>query len=390
MTGKRRPRGEGSVHRRTDGRWVGIVDLGYGKGNGSRNRRYIYGRTKNECLDKLHIAQRRVRDVGAMPPVRLTVGEWLTTWTEQVLPGSVRESTAANYAVLVRHYIVPVLGNRSLTKLAPADVRAFLGELARTDSRHGRPLSARTVQYVHAVLRRALTQAMREELVTRNVAALVSAPRVLHREVNYLEPEQAQDLLAAARDDRLYALYAVALALGLRRGEALALRWRDIDLEKRTLRVRGSLQRVNGRLQITEPKTARSRRLIPLPDICVDALVEHRERQASDREHATIWIESDLVFTTSIGTPIEPRNLVRHFQTLCRRAGLPQIRFHDLRHTCASLLLAQGVEPRVIMETLGHSVIGTTLNIYTHVLPATQRSAADRMDDLLGRKRDET
>ena len=326
-----------------------------------------------------------MQDAGSLPSSRLTLNDWLTIWTEQILPGSVRESTAENYAHLVRCYVMPILGTRPLIKLTPADVRAFLVELGRTNSRDGKPLSARTVQYAHSVLRRALTEAIREELVTRNVAALVAPPRVPHRDVAYLDPEQARQLLVAARNDRLYPLYAVALALGLRRSEALALRWTDINLGKRTLRVQGSLKRVNGRLRITEPKTARSRRIVPLPAICVDALIEHRDRQAVERDKARLWIGSDLVFTTSIGTAIEPRNMVRHFQALCQRAGLPAIRFHDLRHTCASLLLAQGVEPRVIMETLGHSAIGTTMNLYTHVLPATQRSAADRMDDLLGR-----
>lgn len=381
MTGRRRSRGEGSVYRAADGRWRGSIDVG--GPDGVRRRRYVSARTRRDCLDKLHVAQRHVQDTGTIPPARLTLGDWLRTWTAQILPGSVRPSTAANYSILVDRYLIPALGNRLLGQLTPADVRAFLADLSRRESRLGRPLSPRTLQYIHAVLRRSLTQALREELVTRNVAALVAPPRVPFREVQSLEPEQAQQLLAAARNDRLYALYAVALALGLRRGEALALRWQDIDLDRRTLRVRGSLQRIQGQLQITEPKTARSRRLVPLPDACAVALTQHRDRQATEIANAKVWVDESLVFATRVGTPIEPRNLVRHFQALCARAGLPRIRFHELRHTCATLLLAQGVEPRVIMETLGHSVIGTTMNLYTHVLPATQRAAADRMDDLM-------
>jgi integrase len=163
----------------------------------------------------------------------------------------------------------------------------------------------------------------------------------------------------------------------------IALRWEDIYFDARTLRVAGSLQRINGELLVSEPKTARSRRTIPLPNVCVEALIRHRANQAKEKLEAPIWPHPELVFATSVGTPIEPRNLVRHFEALCKRAGVRKVRFHDLRHTCASLLLAQGVEPRVIMDTLGHTMIGTTLNLYTHVLPATQRDAADRMDDVL-------
>lgn len=161
------------------------------------------------------------------------------------------------------------------------------------------------------------------------------------------------------------------------------MQWADIDLDRGTLRVAGSLNRVGGHLVRSEPKTAKSRRIVPLPGICVEAMVEHRLRQAEERAKAVWWPDTDYVFTTKVGTPIEPRNLTRHFIALCTSAGIRQVRFHDLRHTCASLLLAQGVEPRVIMDTLGHTMIGTTMNLYAHVMPAAQRDAADRMETLL-------
>jgi integrase len=378
---KRRGHGEGSIYRRADGLWVGVASTT--EASGRRRRRYVYGSTRAKVQEKLGEVRRDLRlGIGAANRTP-TVGEYLESWLRTALPGSVRESTALSYADLTRRHIIPAVGGRRLDRLTPADVREFLAAKSKEQSVRGRPLSPRTVQYLHAILRRALEQARREELVHRNVAALVTPPRVVREEVQPLSPDEALRLLEVAKAGRLYALYSVALAIGLRRGEALALRWGEIDFDNATLRVTGSLQRIGGELRLTQPKTARSRRVVPLPDVCVDALRAHRAAQAKERLRAETWADPDLVFTTTKGTPIEPRNLVRHFEALCRRAGVRKIRFHDLRHTCASLLLVQGVEPRVIMETLGHSVIGTTMNLYTHVMPVTQRAAATRMDQLL-------
>jgi integrase len=240
------------------------------------------------------------------------------------------------------------------------------------------------VQYIHAVLRRALQQARMDELISRNVAALVQPPKLPRREWQYLTPDQARQLLDAVRGDRLYAVYAVAVAVGLRRGEVLGLRWQDIDLEEGVLYVRRSLQRLGGELVLGDTKTDKSYRRVPLPRICVESLREHHERQDKERVEAPVWLDEwNLVFMTKHGTPIEPRNLLRHFQAQCEKLGLPKLRFHDLRHTCASLLLAQGVDLPIVKETLGHAAIQTTM-LYTHVAPILQRKAADRMDDLLG------
>ena len=199
--------------------------------------------------------------------------------------------------------------------------------------------------------------------------------------------------METAKGDRLEALYTVATATGLRQGEALGLRWRDVDLDAGSLRVAHSLQRVpiakrigkGPEFVLAEPKTARSRRAIHLPGVVVTALREHRVRQLEDRIAAgSAWLDLDLVFCTTVGTPLVARNVVRAFGHLLRRAGLPPIRFHDLRHSAATLMLAQGVSPRVIMETLGHSQIGMTMNLYAHVMPSMQRDAADLMDAVLG------
>jgi integrase len=263
-------------------------------------------------------------------------------------------------------------------RLTPQHVEAFLSGKLESG------LSPRTVEYLRAVLRQALNRAIKWGYLTRNVAALADGPRVERPEIRPFTPDQARLFLASVRGDRVEALYSVALALGLRQGEALGLLWEDVDLEAGTLAVRHALQRVDGRLQLVEPKTFRSRRNLFMPRVVVEALNAHRKRQLLDRLVAgSRWTEAGLVFTSSIGTPLDGRNVTQRFQAQVERAGLPRQRFHDLRHGCASLLLAQGVSPRVVMETLGHSQIGLTLGTYSHVIPALQRDAADQMERVL-------
>lgn len=298
-----------------------------------------------------------------------------------------------------------------LSKLSPQDVQTFLNdklkarrgnlkaskrtELAAKDlaqesetstarDDESVTLSPRTVQYIYAVLRRALGQALKWNLVARNVATLVDPPRVRRPEVQPLSPEEARQLLTKVEGDRLAALYSVALALGLRQGEALGLRWRDVDLEAGTLAIRNALQRVDGKLQFVDPKTSKSRRTVALPEVAVAALRTHRVRQYQERLVAgTRWHDTGLVFTTSIGSGLDGRNVTRQFQKLLKDLGLPRQRFHDLRHTCASLLLAQGVHPRVVMDILGHSQIKLTMDTYSHVIPQLQRDAAGRINEIL-------
>ena len=248
-------------------------------------------------------------------------------------------------------------------------------------------LSPRTVGYLRGVLRGALGHAERTDLVTRNVARLARPPRVPRRRVSPLSVEQVRTLVATIAGDRLEALYLVALGVGLRQGEILGLRWSDVDLEGGTLTVRHALARIDGRLELVEPKSVTSRRVVPLPAFVRDALVAHRVRQAAEPLPARPDPPdpfSDLVFVTTHGTPLDGITITRRFQHILAGAGLPRQRFHDLSHACASLLLAQGVPARVVMETLGHSEISLTLNTYSHVLPSLGREAALRMDEVLG------
>jgi integrase len=379
--GKRAPDGAGSLYRRKDGIWAGAIRVGWQ--DGQRKRVTVYGKTPDEVFEQLDEVRRRTR--AGMPAFDggEPLAEYLESWLTDTLPGTVKPATEASYGNIVRRHLIPTLGKVSLRKLTPGHVRRLLREKSQESNGRDGMLSPRMVQYIHAVLRRALEQARRDELVVRNVAALVQPPRVPRQEYRWLTEEEAKRLVAAVRNDRLYAVYALALGLGLRRGEVLGLRWVDVDLDAAIITVRRSLQRLGGKLVLVEPKTKRSYRQVPLPRLCVDALREHRERQDKERADSPVWLDEwGLVFTTKHGTPIEPRNLLRHFYGLCERLGLPRLRFHDLRHSCASLLLVRGVQPATIMETLGHAVIHTTMQ-YAHVMPRSMREAAATMDDLL-------
>ena len=310
----------------------------------------------------------------------------------------------------MRRHIAPALGKLLLTKLGPQHVQGFIkdklaprpcgpcGGTGKEPGKHKEKkdcracrgngsirLSPRSVQYMHSVLSRALNRAVKWDLVPRNVCKLVSPPRVPRHPVEPLSPEEARRLLTAINGDRNEALYSVAMALGLRKGEALGLRWSDIDLEAETLHVRHALQRLKGKRELVEPKSERSRRTLPLPAFAVKVLRAHRAHQMQERLLAgSRWQEGGYVFTSTIGTPMDERNVSRLFKVALAKAGIAPKRFHDLRHTAASLLLAQGVHPRTVMETLGHSQISLTLNTYSHVLPSVLREAADKMEAIIG------
>lgn len=384
-TGRRRANGEGTVYPRKDGRYEGAAYVL--STSGVRKRVRVYGRTRKEAHDKLTELLEQNRRGVPVASSSQTVGEYLTYWLEHVARHRVRASTYRTYAMYVREHLVPGLGKKRLPRLTARDVRLFLNARRTAGSRHpGRrdaALSARTVAHLHAVLRNALEHAVREDLLVRNVAKQVQVSPGHTDEVEPLSIEEARQLLKAVRTDRLCALYAVALSVGLRRGEALGLRWVDVDLDTGVLRVRQTLQRQNGRLEYVPPKTPRSRRTIPLLPGMVAALREHRTRQDAERVTAgERWHESGLVFTTETGTPVEPNDFSRAFVRTCERAGLRRIRLHDLRHTCASMLLAQGAPPRVVMEILGHSSLDMTMNTYAHVMLDAQRKALRGMDDL--------
>ena len=378
-TSSRRRRGhnEGSIFQRKDGRWVARVDLGYQ--NGRRQRKDMFGRTRRDVQQKLAAAQRAVQDNLPIPAERQRFGAFLTAWLEDVARPNLRPRVFVRYRELLTLHAIPTLGARPLAKVTPQDMQA----LYRVKLEEG--LAPRTVGHLHRVLHRALADALRWGLVARNVCDAVKPPKVQAQEMRALSPNEARQLLTAAAGDPLQALYVVAVTVGLRQGELLGLKWADVDLDAGRLQVRRSIARVNGQGWIEqEPKSAKSRRSVALTRLAVESLYRHRRRQLERRVKALAWEDNGFVFANEVGRPLTPQNLTqRSFLPLLERAGLPRVRFHDLRHTAATLLLAQGVHPKVVQEMLGHSTVSLTLDVYSHVTPTLQSEAAEKMQAVL-------
>jgi len=372
----KRGQNEGSISKRKDGRWEGAITI---PDSGGKRKRF-YAETAKEVREQLTAFLRALDQGETLTTDRQTVAQFLDRWLTDVVKPSVRAKTHHSYAQLVRLHLSPALGRHQLAKLTAQEVQAMM------NAKLAEGLSPRTVQYLRAVLRRALGQALKWQLVNRNVATLVDPPRVERPEMLAFNPEQAARFLDAVKGDRLAALYTVALSLGLRQGEALGLRWQDIDFDSGTLRVAVALQKINGQpARLVEPKTRQSRRTLPVPAPLLAQLRGHRIHQLEERLLAgQRWVGEQwgLVFANTLGGPLDPSHVVVAFKKHLQRAELPNLRFHDLRHSCASLLVAQGTHPREVMEILGHSTIALTMNTYSHVLPQAQRDAAMLLDTL--------
>lgn len=374
---KRNPNGAGTITQRKDGRFQAAVYVL--QPDGTRARKFAYGKTWAECDAKRRELLGKVDNGIPVPTRSAKLSEWLPYWLDNVVQPRRKLSTYDKYETHVRLHLVPGIGSKRLESLSVADVRRFLVQLEKKTT-------AATAKESHRVLRTALTAACREELITRNVATLVEPPRSKARELSPWSLDETLDFLAAARRDPLYAAFVLAIAMGLRRGELIGLRWADVDLDRRVLYVRQQIQRRRGVLYDDDPK-GRRRRAVPLPAMCIAPLRWHRMRQNDQRAKAgEEWKGSDYVFTTRTGSPVEPRNVYRSFTRVAASAGLRVIRLHDARHGCATLLTAAGVAPRVVMEILGHSQISITMDVYTHVVQDTQREAISHMDRLLKRR----
>jgi integrase len=383
------------VYQISEGHWRGA--LAWTDADGTRHRRAVSGHTSAETRDKLDDLRRELK-LGTIAPAGhgVTVGDYLADWIERE-KAHVRPSTWRGRETHVRCYLIPALGRRPLSRRTPAEVERALGRFTASgrpvtaeDRRRGRqkhePVSPLTARHIRATLRIALALAVREGRLGRNVAADARPPYVPHRAVDYLGAADVRRLLDATRDDTCGPIYALAASTGLRLGELLGLSWSDVDGLAGTLSVRRSLAIApGGGWSLAEPKSARSRRTIPLPTIARDALVQRKAAQEVDRTAAgTAWQDRDeLVFTDAIGRPMRPGGVSTAFQRAREAAGVPRVRFHDLRHSAATLMLAEGVPLAVISEWLGHAGIAITAAHYAAVVPALRREAADAMDRAL-------
>lgn len=367
--------GSGTVFKRADGRWCGAMYVQ--EADGRRVRRRIYAKTRKEAEDKL-IELRTKSEAGVpLTPTHLTVASYLEEWLSQVVAHRVRPNTLAAYQFHFDRYLGPDLGSKRLGRLTAREVRLYL------ESLRSRGVGVRTIRYVHATLRAALEDAMREEILEKNVAKLVRPPSAPRPERNPLTVEETKQFLVGNQESRLYALYVVIALLGLRRSEALGLTWDDVDLDEGVLIVRRGLHRINGQLMIMDTKTARSRRTIPMPVIVRSVMAQHLARQRSEREAlGQRWTASGHVFTTEIGTPIDPDNCSKFVKKALQAAGVRDIRMHDFRHGCVSVLLGLGVPPRTVMEIAGHSGLEMTMNVYAHVSLDDKKAALDKLGGL--------
>jgi integrase len=368
---RKRGQNEGSIFQRKDGLWTVQVTI--------QNKRISkYFKTQSECREWLRNTQSQIHNGLTLAGARITVIEFLEQWLGTIRE-SVRPKTLYQYSQIVRQHIVPRLGIIKLKDLRPDQIQALYNE------KLDKGVSARTVLLTHSVLHKALNQALKLGMIGRNPAQAVSRQKFSHKEMRVLTSDQARTFLSAAESTRYRALFHLALHTGMREGELLGLKWEDLDWVTRQLHVKRQLQRTPGKgLVFAEPKTAAGRRTIVLSRSMVEKLREHMENQDQVRQQAgEKWQENGLIFPTTIGTPMAARNMYEDFKILLKRIGLPIIRFHDLRHTAATLMLQQGVHPKIVQERLGHADISMTMNIYSHVLPSMQEEAAEKLDELL-------
>lgn len=371
----------GQIIKRGDDTWLVRIFMGR---DAQGTRRYMNKTIKGKKKDAEAYLRKTATSISTgtfVEPSALSVSEYLDRWLHTVARHRVRERTFFDYSELIDRYVRPTLGEKRLSDLRPLHIQSLYTELQE------RGLS-RTVRYTHAVLSSALKQAVKWLMLAQNPASLVDVPKAVHREMLALSPEEAKRFLAESSKDRWSALFALAVSTGMRPEEYLALQWKDVDLVKGIATVQRALtwNRKGGGWKFTQPKTARSRRNIPLPASVMSALIAHRRKQAEERLKAGAEYQNhDLVFATIEGTPLMMRNLLRrHFKPILKRAKLPDsIRLYDLRHSCATLLLAANEHPKVVSERLGHASVTLTLDTYSHVLPSMQQAASEKLESLL-------
>lgn len=375
---QRRGHGEGTIYKRkSDGRWVAEITLGRQHG-GKRRKKIIYRKTRKAAQEALIKNLSDMQQGLPIDSAKQTLATFLLSWLENTVKGSRAVNTYKSYANTVHKHIIPVLGDLQLSKLQPQQLQ-YLYRMKREEG------LTRTVQLIHAVLHNALALAVKWELIPRNIVEVVDTPKVPRKEIKVLTFEEVNRFLKTAQDDPFYALYVVAVTSGLRQGELFALKWSDLNREAGTIQVQRQLQWVRGEAQFREPKSAKSRRTVTLPEVAIEALRKHKVEQAKQRLVAGAkWHDLGLIFTSSLGTPLHRSNLLqRYFYPMLEKAGVPRIRFHDLRHTAATLLLEQGIHPKIVQERLGHSQISMTLDTYSHVLPTMQQEVAEKLDAIL-------
>ncbi len=372
---------KGSIRKqsKSKGTWQIRIDLG-NNANGKRKRKIETFRGDKQG------AERRLRELLLqldnglpMETSKDTVNGFLAKWMETYVKTNCSARTLEGYQWYVKRYVIPKLGNVPLVKLAPQDVQGLYADMLE------RGLSARTVLHAHRILKEALSHAVKWGYIIRNVCDAVDPPRPRHKEMKALNAVEVQKLLEASNQSPYRHIFYLAIYSGLRLGELLGLRWSDLDIENRALSINRAIARIAGKgLVVTEPKTARSRRLISLPESTVALLSSMKAQQRDLWESRDVQLDEEAyIFSSWTGGPMSPDTVSHAFRKIIRKSGLPEVRFHDLRHTHATLMLKQGVHPKIVSERLGHSSINITLDTYSHVLPGMQEAAVDAFEKAL-------
>ena len=378
---KRTANGEGNIRKRKDGRWEGRYTVGYDPETGKLLSKNVLGKTQAEVKEKLAVALDTMKKVDVAVSANMTTGDWLDTWLDHFAKPVMRPSTYANYETLIRLHIKPHIGEVKLNKLSTLQLQKLYNTLL-ANGRYDRPeaankpkgLSSKTVRNIHTVIHSACEKAISERILLHNPAVGCRLPKKEHHEMKVLPPEKLADFFREAKETGVFELYYLDLSTGLRRGELLGLKWCDINFNTRLLEVKRQIQRVNGVIQETQPKTSNAYRKILLPSETLEILKQYREQQT---------IQSDYVFPSPTGGIMEPDCARKMLKRVLQRAGLDELRFHDLRHTFATLALQNGVDVKTLSGILGHYSAGFTLDTYAHVTAQMQEDAANKVGGFL-------
>ncbi len=377
---KKRANGEGNIRKRSDGRWEGRYTAGHDPVTGKRITKNVLGKTQAEVREKLRRTIEETRGLDVARAGEYTTGQWLEVWFNDYAMLKVRPSSHQTYRGYLDHHIKPYIGNIPLTKLSSLDLQRLYkkllsdGRVDRIESKkQPKGLSAKTVRNIHQIISSALKLAVEQKLIARNPAEGCALPKVERKEMQTLPVEQLTSFLREAKESGVYEMYYIDLATGLRRGELLGLKWSDIDLEKGDLRVQRQIGRINSKIIEMPLKTKNAYRTLPLSADAIDVLMQQRRKTGN----------SEWVFPSPTGGPMSPDSVLHMLHRVLKRAGLLKVRFHDLRHTFATLALQNGVDIKTVSGMLGHFSAGFTLDTYAHVTTSAKREAAKTMGNLL-------